>query len=141
MLPKCLLSDGRRSTGGQRKRYKDSLKSFIKVFEINNESWESLAAVRGIWRSLIRKGAESYEQTNQDTPGGRKESANPLLRKQTLPLLLFFNARTAAYLFVPESALSVTDTSHSCEIPVMSWSLSRMNGRTRRRRRRCMDFV
>ena len=33
------LSEGRRSTGGQRKRYKDSFKSSLKAFEINNEFW------------------------------------------------------------------------------------------------------
>ena len=66
-LPKHLLygqlSEGRRSTGSQRKRYKDSLKSSVNAFERNNKSWESLAAQRGTWCSLVRKGAESYEQT------------------------------------------------------------------------------
>ena len=55
------LSEGRRYTGGQRKRYKDSLKSSLKAFDINNESWVSLAAERGTWRSLIRNGAKSDE--------------------------------------------------------------------------------
>ena len=41
----------------------DALKSSRNAFEINNESWESLAAERGTWRSLIWRGAESYEQT------------------------------------------------------------------------------
>ena len=44
------------------KRYKDFFKSFPKVFEMN-EFRESLAAERSTWRNLIRKGAESYEQT------------------------------------------------------------------------------
>ena len=35
-------------------------------------------------------------------------SANPVLRKQTLRLLLLFRVRTATELFVPESALSAT---------------------------------
>ena len=38
---------GGRTTGGQRKCYKDSVKSSLKAFEINDESWESLAAERG----------------------------------------------------------------------------------------------
>ena len=66
------------STGGQRKRYKDSLKSSLKAFEINNKSWESLAAERGPWRSLIRKGAESYEQTKI-----RQAKETRLLRKSS----------------------------------------------------------
>ena len=53
-LPKHLLygelSEGRRSTGGQRKHYKDSLKSSLKAFEINKESWESLAPEWGTRR-------------------------------------------------------------------------------------------
>ena len=53
-LPKRLLhgklSKVRIYTGGQHKRYKDSLKSSLKAFEINNEAWESLAAERGTWR-------------------------------------------------------------------------------------------
>ena len=61
-LPKH-LPEGKRSTGGQRKRYNDSLKSSLKAFEINNGSWESLAAERGTRHSHIRKAAGSYEQT------------------------------------------------------------------------------
>ena len=72
------LSEGRSSTGGQHKHYKDPLKSSLKAFEINKESWESLAAERGTWRSLIWKGAESYEQTRIHQPEERR-----LLRKSS----------------------------------------------------------
>ena len=85
------LSEGSRSTGGQRKRYKDSLKSSLKAFEINNESWKSLTTERGTWRSLIQKGAESYEQTRI-----RQAEEKRLLHKS-------FNAQTAIHIFVPES--------------------------------------
>ena len=74
-LPKRLvygeLSEGRRSTGGQRK-------SSPKAIEINNEFWDSLAAERGTWRSLIRKETVSYEQT-----GIRQAEEKRLLRKSS----------------------------------------------------------
>ena len=44
------LSEGWIYTGGQNKRYKGSLKSSLKAFEINNEYWESLATERATWR-------------------------------------------------------------------------------------------
>ena len=51
-----------------------------------------------------------------DKPGHARRksgdsSANPVLRRQALRLLLLFNARTATTPFVPESALSAT-TAH-----------------------------
>ena len=100
-LPKRLLcgklSEGKRYSGGQCKRCKSSLKSTLKSFEINNESRVSLATERGTWRCLIRKGAESYEQswTRQARRKKRDCSANQVLRKQPLRLLLLFRVRTA----------------------------------------------
>ena len=81
-LPKRLLygeqSEGRRSTGGQIKRYKNFIKSSQKAFQINNDFWENLTAERGTWRSLIRKGAESYEQARI-----RQAEEKRLLRKSS----------------------------------------------------------
>ena len=124
------LSVGRRYTGGQRIRYKDSLKSSLKTFEINNASWESLAAERGTWRSLIRKGTVS--PMNKPGYARRKKryrSVNPVLRKQALRLLLLFDARTATELFVFKSVISATSPTYVR--PVMSWSSSPTDGRTR----------
>ena len=50
----------------------------LMAFEINNESWKILAAERGICRSLIRKGPESYEQTRI-----RQAEEKRLLRKSS----------------------------------------------------------
>ena len=111
-LPKRLLygelSVGRRSTGGQRKRYNVFLTSSLKAFDI--KAWESLAAERGSRRSLIREGAESSPMNKPGHARQKKRdcSANPVLRKQALRLILIFNARTATAPFVPESALSAT---------------------------------
>jgi len=64
-LPKQLLygelSKGKRSVGGQKKRYKDSLKVFVKSFGICDNMWESLAKNRSAWRAGITNGARDAE--------------------------------------------------------------------------------
>ena len=56
-LPKKILYGelqvGKRSHGGQKKRYKDTFKDF----NIPTESWEQIAQDRTKWRGLIRRGA------------------------------------------------------------------------------------
>ena len=69
MLDECLpkkilygeLQAGIRSHGGQKKRYKDTLKASLKYFNIPTESWEQIAQDRTKWRGLIRSGADEYE--------------------------------------------------------------------------------
>ena len=64
-LPKKIfhgeLQVGKRSHGGQKKRYKDTLKASLKNFNIPTESWEQIAQDRAKWRGLIRRGAGEYE--------------------------------------------------------------------------------
>ena len=48
------------SQGGQKKRYKDTLKA-LKDFNIPTESCEQIAQDRTKWRGLIRRGAGEYE--------------------------------------------------------------------------------
>ena len=64
-LPKKVLYGelqvGKRSHGGQKKRYKDTLKASLKNFNILTESWEQIAQDRTKWRGLIRRGAGEYE--------------------------------------------------------------------------------
>ena len=52
---------GKRSHGGQKKRYKDTLKACLKDFNIPTESWEQIAQDRSKWQGLIRRGASEYE--------------------------------------------------------------------------------
>ena len=65
-LPKHLLygelQQGRRTQGGQRKRFKDTLKASLKAFSINPDTWEEAATDRPGWRSLIHKGAVNCEE-------------------------------------------------------------------------------
>ena len=61
MLPECLTNVcqrklGKRSHGGQKKRYKDTLKASLKDFNIPTESWEQIAQDRTKWRGLIKRG-------------------------------------------------------------------------------------
>ena len=64
-LPKRVLYgellDGARSLGGQKKRFKDTLKASLKDFGIDYNTWETLAEDRPAWRGAVRKGAAAYE--------------------------------------------------------------------------------
>ena len=55
---KACFRDG--SHGGQKKRYKDTLKASLD-FNIPTESWEQIAQDRTKWRGLIKRGAGEYE--------------------------------------------------------------------------------
>ena len=55
------LSSGYRSSGGQRKRYKDHLHSVLKQCSIPAPELESLAACRSTWRSTCHDAVVSFE--------------------------------------------------------------------------------
>ena len=61
------LRVGKRSYGGQKKRYKVTLKAFHIDFNIPTESWEQIAHDRAKWRGLIRRGADEHKakRTNE----------------------------------------------------------------------------
>jgi len=65
-LPKRLLYgelvEGKRSAGGQRKRYKDRLNVSLNKFSIDTDIWEDAATDRPECRSLIAEGAINFEQ-------------------------------------------------------------------------------
>ena len=50
------LSSDARSRGGQRKRYKDTLKHTLKMTGIDTETWHELAQSRTGWRQAVKKG-------------------------------------------------------------------------------------
>ena len=65
LLPKKVLYgelQGKRSQGGQKKRYKDTLKASLKDFNFPIESWEQAAQDRTKWRCLINKGAPNLKE-------------------------------------------------------------------------------
>ena len=65
-LPKQLfhaeLTTGKRHKGGQRKRYKDVLKSTLKACNIPVDEWQALAQDRPSWRAATRKGTKQFER-------------------------------------------------------------------------------
>ena len=68
------LHEGKRSQGGQKKRYKGTLKASLKDFDIPIGSWEPTAQSpeRSKWRGLINKGAALYEKSESDCEAERK---------------------------------------------------------------------
>ncbi|KAJ1170395.1 hypothetical protein NDU88_002272 [Pleurodeles waltl] len=85
-LPKRLfygkLAEGKCTQGGQKKCFKDTLKVSLKSLGIDPDSWETGAQERPAWRSSIRKGTISYEQSRtaeaQKKRELRKSIANSL---------------------------------------------------------------
>ena len=72
----------KRSDGGQKKRYKDTLKASVKDFNIPTDSWEQIAQDRGKWRGLTRRGASECEAKRiseaEQKPAQRKARAKAL---------------------------------------------------------------
>ncbi|KAL7834458.1 hypothetical protein SRHO_G00287050 [Serrasalmus rhombeus] len=63
-LPKQVLYSqlavGKRAPGGQKKRFKDNIKTNLKNCHIELKSWEDAAKDRMGWRNLVQKGAALY---------------------------------------------------------------------------------
>ena len=84
-LPKiafyCELEHGTRSLGGQRKRFKDMLKSNMKACDMQPNELESLTSDRSSWRTLFKKQVSVFEdnrvQSLQDKCAQRKTSRQP----------------------------------------------------------------
>ena len=70
-LPKkilyCELEQGKRSVGGQRKRFKDTLKATLKKCHIEPNTWEDTAADRAKWRQSTRLGVAILEKERTTT--------------------------------------------------------------------------
>ena len=64
-IPKQLLygesCDGRRSVGGQRKRYKDVLHHNLLAAGIKDSTWETIGQDRESWRTSVRNGVRHFE--------------------------------------------------------------------------------
>ena len=64
-IPKQLLYgelwEGGRHRGGQRKRFKDTLKHNMKQCGISVDQWETVAGDRARWRGGIKQGVELFE--------------------------------------------------------------------------------
>jgi len=84
-LPKiafyCELEHGTRSLGGQRKRFKDMLKSNMKACDMQPNELESLTSDRSSWRTLFKKQVSVFEDNRvlslQDKRAQRKTGHQP----------------------------------------------------------------
>ena len=72
------LQEGKRSQGGQKKRYKDTLKASLKDFDLPMVSWEQTAQVRSKWRGLINKGPALFEKRESVKLKEGTENAKPM---------------------------------------------------------------
>ena len=123
-LPKKILYGelqvGKRSHGGQKKRYKDTLKASLKEFNIPTESWEQIAQDRTKWRGLIRRGAGEYEAKDSAKSSRNVHSGKPELRHRQQSFLpqtsLVLSATGSLELRLVSSAIlehTNNNTSHS----------------------------
>lgn len=101
-LPKRILygelQTGTRSHGGQKKRFKDTLKVSMKDFGIDPTSWETLAQNRPAWRNTVTKGSKTFEE--QRLQAAKTKRAARKARANTNP---------------PPQALSAPWTCHHCD--------------------------
>ena len=83
-LPKRLsygeLASGKRSTGGQFKHNKDSLKVSLKNFGIDPDKWETKAMERATWRIAIHNRAIRFESSRLEK--AREKRANRRLNME-----------------------------------------------------------
>ena len=83
-LPKKILYGelqvGKRSHGGQKKRYKDTLKASLKDFNIPTESWEQIAQDRTKWRGLKKAELVNTKQKESAKPSRNVHSGKAELR-------------------------------------------------------------
>ena len=88
-LPKQLLCGelcyGKRSLGGQKKRFKDTLKKTLTSFNIDVTNWEVCAQDRPLWRSMIHTGARTAE-TNRIAEAQKKRAARKACCSQSVLL-------------------------------------------------------
>ena len=66
------LETGQRSAGGQRKRYKDNLKSAMKQFNLDPSSLELAAVDRTEWKHLVSTGASAFASSYDEAAIARR---------------------------------------------------------------------
>ena len=105
------LSQGARKVGGQHKRLKDSLKAYLKDFNINITTWKNAASNKLARRSMIHKGSlHSEVQRSNAAKEKRLEPKTPSIR---LPL-------SGARPVVGASMPTLATSGHSAECSQMS---------------------
>ena len=70
------LQEGKRFQGDQKKRYKDTLKTSLKDFDIPIGSWEQTSQERSKWRGLINKGAALHMKKKRESVKLKENAEN-----------------------------------------------------------------
>ena len=85
-IPKQLLygelREDERHRGGQRKRFKDTLKHNMKQCGINVDQWKTAAEDRTRWRAGIKKGVELFEAKRLAAVGEKRATRKNRLQQQ-----------------------------------------------------------
>ena len=85
-IPKQLLYgelwEGGRHRGGQRKRFKDTLKHNMKQCGIGVDQWETVAGDRVRWRAGIKQGVELFEAKRLAAMGEMRATRKNRLQQQ-----------------------------------------------------------
>ena len=76
------LWEGGRHRGGQRKRFKDTLKHNIKLCGISVNQWETVAGDRARWRAGIKQGFEHFEAKRLAAMGEKRATRKNRLQQQ-----------------------------------------------------------
>nr|VZI52094.1 unnamed protein product [Spirometra erinaceieuropaei] len=83
-LPKRLfygdVATGSRRQGGPIRRYKDTLKSFLKLLQNNPTNWEELACDRPAWRRTVKTGAAIHEANRIAAAKAKREARKSQMR-------------------------------------------------------------
>nr|VZI28115.1 unnamed protein product [Spirometra erinaceieuropaei] len=83
-LPKRLfygdVATGSRRQGGPLRRNKDTLKSSLKLLQINPTNWEELARDRPTWRRTVKAGATIHEANRIAAAKAKREARKSQLR-------------------------------------------------------------
>ena len=87
-LPKQILygelSSGDRSSGGQKKRHKDHIKTVLKKFEIPADMLETYSTDRDDWRARCHEGAVRCEENIMTRMRQRRERRHQLQNQNTI---------------------------------------------------------
>jgi hypothetical protein len=79
------LAVGRRSVGGQKRRYKDHIKAGLKACNIPPESLETLASNRDVYREHHKRGVNHFIIKYEEAAAARRARRHALPEPGTLP--------------------------------------------------------
>ncbi|XP_076043659.1 uncharacterized protein LOC143026773 [Oratosquilla oratoria] len=105
-----VLSEAKVPSGGQRKRYKDPLKTNLKNCDIDWNNWEQLAKDRDSWRHLTYQGAQIFKTDKTNNINRERQNQKERQRNRE-------NQR------LPPST-SVADNAHQARTQNYSWQNS-----------------